>query len=562
MNEFGKLGLSSPILQAIEAMGFVDPTPIQQKAIPLLLDNQKDLVGLAQTGTGKTAAFGLPLLDLVDAQAKHTQALVLAPTRELCVQICKELNLFAKQLKQLRILPVYGGTDIVRQIREIKKGVHIITATPGRLRDLIRRKAVDIRQIGHVVLDEADEMLNMGFKEEIDDILSNTPADKRTWLFSATMPPEVKRIAQNYMHAPLEISVAQLQVGNVDIAHQYVLVKGKEKYEALKRFLDYDANTFSLVFTRTRRDAKEVAEQLMQDGYNADALHGDLNQAQRDRVMNSFRRRRLQVLVATDVAARGIDVQEITHVFHYNIPDDLSFYTHRSGRTGRAGKKGVSLVLAHPRDKSILRRIEKSMRLTFEAAHIPTGPEICEQRLLTYIRRLREVPISEDIETFLPAIYDELEDLSKADLIARLASLSFSRFLEQYRHSPDLNIQEKDRRKGSRTAQMKRLFINVGSMDVQDKSGFLALICGGANIPGSMIGKIDMRRKHAFFEVEEPVAHQVIKAFNDVQFQGRTLRVNEDAGAPGITPAGKKDKGRSSKRKGKDFKRRKKWKRR
>lgn len=570
MNEFEKLGLSQPLLDAIAALGFVDPTPIQQKAIPHLLENNSDLVGLAQTGTGKTAAFGLPLLDLVDIKKVHTQALILAPTRELCVQIGKELQLFAKEMKGLRILSVYGGTDISRQIREVKKGVHIITATPGRLRDLIKRKAVDIRNINHVVLDEADEMLNMGFKEEIDDILSNTPEEKFTWLFSATMPRDVRRIAENYMSKPIEVSIDRQQIGNANIEHQYVFVRGREKYDALKRFLDFDAHTFSLIFTRTRMDSKDLADRLMQDGYNADALHGDLNQGQRDRVMNNFRKHRLQVLVATDVAARGIDVQEITHVFHYNIPDDLSFYTHRSGRTGRAGKKGISLVLAHPGDKHLLRRIERVINTTFKPAYIPTGAEICKQRLLAHIRQLKEVEVSENIEAFLPDILAELETLDKKDIIARMASLSFSRFLENYRHSPDLNSKTKDRHKDSRTSPMKRLFINIGSLDVNDKSGFLALICGATKITGSVIGRIDLNRKHTFFEVEGEVAIKVINEFNDAQFQGRSIRVNEEAGGSrrggsgggsrkgGRKGGGGRDGGKWKKRK--DFKGKKKWK--
>ncbi|MEM9819534.1 MAG: DEAD/DEAH box helicase [Bacteroidota bacterium] len=548
MEAFKKLGLSAALLKGVKALGFETPTPIQEQAIPQLLQGQIDLVGLAQTGTGKTAAFGLPLLDLIDAEQKHTQALVLAPTRELCVQIGKEIQSFAIELHKLRILSVYGGADIGRQIREVKKGAQIITATPGRLRDLIRRKAVDIQRINYVVLDEADEMLNMGFKEEIDDILSNTPEEKQTWLFSATMPSEVRRIASSYMNNPVEIKVNARQVGNQNIEHQYVLVRRSEKYDALKRFLDFDAHTFSLVFTRTRRDSKELADKLMQDGYNADALHGDLNQSQRDRVMKHFRQHRLQVLVATDVAARGIDVQEITHVFHYNIPDDMAFYTHRSGRTGRAGKKGISLVLAHPGEKSLLRRMAKVLKLTFKAAHIPTGAEICEQRLLAYIRQLREVPISEGIEAFLPVIYDELEDLDKAAIIERLASMSFSRFLENYRHSPDLNMRAKDRHKDKRTEQMKRLFINIGSMDVQDKSGFLALVCGGSKVSGSMIGKIDMRRKHTFFDIEEAAAIKVIREFNDAKFQDRSIRVNEEA--PNEKPKSKDKKRRDKRPKG------------
>ena len=348
MNEFSILGLSKPLIDAIEELGFIQPTPIQSKAIPELLQNDTDLVGLAQTGTGKTAAFGLPLVELVETSERHTQALILAPTRELCLQIANELKQFGKHFPLLKIVEVYGGADIGRQIREVKKGAQIIVATPGRLRDMINRRAVNLNQVEYVVLDEADEMLNMGFKQEIDDILDNTPEDKLTWLFSATMPEDVRRISLNYMSNPLELNVGSKNTANDDIDHQYVVTRPSERYEVLRRYLDFDSEIFALVFCRTRGDSKELADQLARDGYNADALHGDLNQAQRDRVMDGFRTGRLRVLIATDVAARGIDVNDITHVFHFNIPEDRAFYTHRSCRTGRAGKKGISLVLCHP----------------------------------------------------------------------------------------------------------------------------------------------------------------------------------------------------------------------
>ncbi len=528
MQDFEQLGLSPQIIEGVKDLGFETPTPIQKQAIPHLLENSGDLVGLAQTGTGKTAAFGLPMLHLVDATQSHTQGLVLAPTRELCLQITNDLKKFAKHIRKLRITAIYGGADIMKQIREVKQGVQVVVATPGRLRDMIKRRAVNLSSVSYVVLDEADEMLNMGFKEEIDDILSNTPDTKATWLFSATMPQDVRRIARNYMTDPFELTVGHKNTSNVDIDHQYVLVRRRERYDTLKRFLDFEANAFGLIFCRTRMDTKKLADQLSQDGYNADAIHGDLNQSQRDRVMGNFRSRRLQVLVATDVAARGIDVKEITHVFHYNIPDDLSFYTHRAGRTGRAGKKGISLILADPRDKSLLRRLEKVIRINFTAARIPTGQEICEGRLLAYIRGLKEMKVSDGIERFLPAILEELEEVSKEELVGKLASLSFSRFLENYRHSPDLNMKSKDRHKQTRTARMKRIFINIGSMDVVDKAGFLSLICTTAKISGQAIGKIDLRRMHTFFDVEEDSAKMIYDEFNDSVIKDRSIRVNED----------------------------------
>ena len=532
MNEFEQLGLSQQLVSAIEEIGFKSPTPIQAKAIPLLLEGDADLVGLAQTGTGKTAAFGLPLLDLVDADEKHTQALVLAPTRELCLQITREFELFAKNVKRLNIQPVYGGADINKQIRLVKKGAQIIVATPGRLRDMINRKVVQLAKLQYVILDEADEMLNMGFKEEIDEILSTAPDEKNTWLFSATMPHEVRRIAKTYMTDPTEISVSQKNVGNVNIDHQYVEVRPRERYEVLRRFLDYDSDIFCLIFTRTRRDSKDLADQLTKDGYNADALHGDLNQSQRDRVMDSFRVRRLKVLVATDVAARGLDVDNITHVFHYNIPEDLAFYTHRSGRTARAGKKGISLILMHPKDFHIVKRIERNLKLKFSKAHIPTGKEICETRLLSHIRRLKGVEVSEDIQSFLPAIQEELEELSKDDLIKKVASLSFSGFLKNYRNAQDLNTRNRKKPQDRRDVKMIRLFINVGSMDVQDKGGFLGLVCRNAQISGTDIGKIDLRRKHSFFDVEETAAKKILQKLDNMELDGRFLRVNRDDAGP------------------------------
>lgn len=541
MNEFTKLGLSQPIVDAIEELGFSQPTPIQAQAIPRLLEDDTDMVGLAQTGTGKTAAFGLPLIELIEVEELYTQGLVLAPTRELCLQIAKDLQQFAKFQKKLKIHAVYGGTDISRQMREIRKGVHVIVATPGRLRDLMRRKAVQLHELAYLVLDEADEMLNMGFKEEIDDILKDTPEDKKTWLFSATMPSEVRRISRSYMTDPFELSVGTQNSANKDIDHQYVISRPSERYNILRRFLDYNPDVYGLVFCRTRMNTKDLADQLGQDGYTADALHGDMNQIQRDRVMQRFRTKRVKFLVATDVAARGIDVTGITHVFHYNIPEDISYYTHRSGRTGRAGQKGISLVLSHPRDMEILRRLERRVKIKFSQAHIPTGKEICEQRLMSYINDVKEVEVNDSLEEFLPKINEALEEMSKEDLIKHFSSISFNRFLKNYMNAPDFNPRARKRFQG------KRLFINIGNMDLANIGEFLRYICDETGIPSSSIGRIDMQRTHTFFDVEKNVASTVMEKFKSKEFEGRALRVNEagNSRGGGSGGGGRRDKGNS-----------------
>ena len=551
MNQFSELGLSQPIVDAIAEMGFEEPTPIQRQVIPKLLEEETDLVGLAQTGTGKTAAFGLPLIELVEESEMYPQALVLAPTRELCLQVSNELTSFGKKIKKLQITAVYGGTDIYRQIKELKRGTQIVVATPGRLRDLINRKAVDLSKLSFVVLDEADEMLNMGFKEEIDDILDNTPEEKVTWLFSATMPAEVRRIASNYMIDPVEVSAGKPNTSNANIDHQYVTARRHEKYSVLRRFLDYDPDCFALVFTRTRRDAHELAEQLVKDGYRSDALHGDMSQSQRDHVMQRFRDQRLQILVATDVAARGIDVQEITHVFHYNIPDDLAFYTHRSGRTGRAGNEGISLVIANPKDRGLLRMVERRLKIEFSEAHIPTGEAICARRLLHEVRHLKQIPVQDDLETYIPGVSEELESLTREDLIRKITALTFRGSLKEYLNAPDLNKKggssrrdrsdrsdRQDRRSGG---PMDRLFINVGQIDLNSKGEFLRLICDKAQVTGNSIGRIDFRAKHTFFDVEQEVAETVIQKLGAVDLDGRPIRINRDGGAKS---GGKKGKGK------------------
>lgn len=546
MENFSALGLSEALVETINQLGFETPTPIQLQAIPKLLADDTDLVGLAQTGTGKTAAFGLPLIDMVDTSTNKVQALVLAPTRELCLQIEKELQSFSTHQKSLKILSVYGGVDIQTQIRALRKGVQIVVATPGRLRDHLRRRTIDLKDLDFVVLDEADEMLNMGFKEEIDDILSNTPDEKLTWLFSATMPKEVRRIAQDYMDEPAEISVRGQEASNTDIDHQYIKVYPKARMAALMRFLDYDPDIFGLVFCRTRRETQEVAEALAQDGYNADAIHGELSQAQRDRVMNRFRTRQLQVLVATDVAARGIDVSDISHVFHFNIPDDLDFYTHRSGRTGRAGSKGISMIFAHPNDIHLLRRLEKKIKIEFTEVTIPSGTDICEKQVLNYIQDLKNVSVNKELASFLPVIMEELGDFSKEELIERMASMSFNRFLDRYKTAPDLNHEKKKKKNREFNTKMHKLFINIGQMDVDNKGQLLAFICDTSGIGGHSIGKIDMNRTHSYFDVDPDVSKMIKEQFKNVSRSGRSIRVND-----GEVSTFKKKKGKKKKHAGK-----------
>jgi ATP-dependent RNA helicase DeaD len=540
MKSFEALGLSKGLVESVQLLGFEVPTPIQEKAIPVLLEGNRDFVGLAQTGTGKTAAFGLPLLDLIDDKSRDTQALVLAPTRELCLQITNDLENFSEKVKRINIVAVYGGSSIMDQIRSIKKGAQIIVATPGRLIDLIGRKAINLKTIRFVVLDEADEMLNMGFKEDLDEILQHTPPEKNVWLFSATMPREVKSISKNYMNDPFELTVGEQNKGNVNIDHQYVLITEKDKYLALKRILDYTPEIFGLIFCRTRIDTQRVAEMLMKDGYNADSLHGDLTQQQRDRVMVKFRNRTLQILVATDVAARGIDVDDITHVLHMNIPDEMEFYTHRSGRTARAGKKGISIALITRRELGKVKQIEKTLKAPFTRMMIPTGPEVCQKQLLALMHKVREVKVNEeDIEEFLPAVYDDLKDLTKQELIKRFASLEFNRFLEYYKNAPDLNSEDGHRNSGEeRYITGDRFFINVGKMDGLDKSGILELIDDCSGVGKKYIGQIDLKGAYSFFEVEKAKSQDVLNGFNNVEYQGRAVRVEVTAEKSGGARSG------------------------
>ncbi|MCK6618535.1 MAG: DEAD/DEAH box helicase [Cyclobacteriaceae bacterium] len=545
MKSFQSLGLSQELTQAVQLIGFETPTPIQEKAIPVLLKGNRDFIGLAQTGTGKTAAFGLPLLELVDEKIQATQALVLAPTRELGLQIVSDLENFTENFKNLSIVAIYGGASISEQIRKVKRGAQIIVATPGRLIDMLGRKAVNLNTIRYVILDEADEMLNMGFKEDIDEILSKTPNEKITWLFSATMPAEVRGIASNYMHNPVELTVGEKNTGNVNIEHKYMVVNESNKYSALKRLLDFTPDIFGLIFCRTRIDTQRIAENLLKDGYNADSLHGDLNQAQRDKVMMKFRSRSLNILVATDVAARGIDVESISHVIHMNLPDEMEFYTHRSGRTARAGKKGISIALITPKELGKIRQLEKRLKSPFSQIPIPTGPEVCQKQLLALMRKVHEVKINEkEIESFLPAVYEELKDLSKNELIKRFASIEFNRFLDYYRDAPDLNVKIRETQAAERYTTGTRFFINLGKLDNLDKATLLEMLDDCCRVSKKNIGKIDIKGAYSFFEVEPDKADDILAGLNGIEFRNRPVRVEltDDRKSAANGRAGRKNK--------------------
>lgn len=532
MTTFESLGLQEPILKGIQDLGFVAPTPIQEKAIPVLLSGEKDFVGLAQTGTGKTAAFGLPLLQQLDIKRRQPQGLILCPTRELCLQITNDLKNFSKYLGDISVVAVYGGASIVQQLRELKRGAHVVIATPGRLLDIIERGAINFDQVRYAVLDEADEMLNMGFQEDINNILSKTPQSKTTWLFSATMPQEVRRIAQNYMTDPFELTVGNKNSGNVNIEHEYYVVRPREKYAALKRIVDYNPEIFGIIFTRTKIESQEIAESLIRDGYNADALHGDLTQQQRDKVMKRFREKSLQVLVATDVAARGIDVDNVTHVINYELPDDVENYTHRSGRTARAGKSGISIAIITGRDIGKIRQIERVIGKKFTKAEVPDGFAVCEKQLFGLVHKIHNVTVNEEqIEPYLERIYEEFAAMSKEDLIKRFASLEFNEFLEYYRDAPDLNVKEEKRTYEGNTmshrgtGKFTRLFINLGSVDDFTRGDMLRYLCDTSGVRGNKIGRIDLKGVYSFFEVENDVVDKFVQVFKKAEYNGRSVRI-------------------------------------
>lgn len=532
MSNFSKLGLREELLEAVSGLGFTQPTPIQEQTIPLLTANITDLVALAQTGTGKTAAFGLPLLHILDEESLQVQALILCPTRELCMQISSDLQSFAKKMRGVSIVPVYGGAAISTQINSLRRGAHVVVATPGRLKDLIERKAIKLNEVETLVLDEADEMLNMGFRDDIDFILSTTPKEKQTWLFSATMPPEVASISRNYMNNPQEISVNRKNSGAINIRHMYYMVSNHNRYQALKRIADYQPDIYGIIFCRTKIETQEIAEKLIKDGYDADALHGDLSQAQRDAVMRKFRNRNLQMLVATDVAARGIDVDNVTHVVHYNLPEDVESYTHRSGRTARAGRSGISLAIITPRELDKVRQIERKIGGSFEHSQVPTGIEICEQQLLHLAGKAHDVEVNPDIEKYLPVILERFADMEKEEVIRRFVSLEFNRFLEYYRNAPDLNETRGNTAFGEKKpvgVPMSRYFISVGEMDGIDKGGMVRLLCDSTGLPNSKIGKIDLRRNFSFFEVPIQFEHVIESSLSEVYVNERLVRLEKTA---------------------------------
>lgn len=522
-------------MRAIADLGFETPTPIQEQAIPVMLGGNQDVVALAQTGTGKTAAFGLPLVDLIEFENRHTQALILAPTRELCMQITRDLQNFTKYTQGANVVAIYGGASIEGQIREMRKGPQIVVATPGRLVDMIERGIVDLSRIEFVVLDEADEMLTMGFKDDLDLILSQTPKEKNTWLFSATMPNEVQRIARNYMTEPFEVTVGQKNSGNENIEHLYYVVHAKDRYLALKRIADHNPDIFAIVFCRTKAETQQVADALIKDGYNADALHGDLSQAQRDFVMKRYRSRSLQMLVATDVAARGIDVNDVTHVINYNLPDEIESYTHRSGRTARAGKTGVSIAIIHSKELHKIREIEKIIKRKFAQAQIPTGFEVCEQQLLALVKKIHNVDVDEkSIERYLPQVFQELAELSREDIIKRFVSIEFNRFAEYYRNAPDLNLNAKGDDRRATAPGVVKVYMNIGQLDGFDFNTLKEFIAENADIKLADITWTDVKNTFSLIEVRNEVMDKIIETIHGAQYRGRTVRVesrgNRDAG--------------------------------
>ncbi|MEO5996178.1 MAG: DEAD/DEAH box helicase [Chitinophagaceae bacterium] len=548
MMTFEGLGIDARLVQATVELGYINPTPIQEKAIPVLLAGTTDFVGLAQTGTGKTAAFGLPLLQLVDSKEKYPQALVVCPTRELCMQIVKEMELFKKHIPGMHVVAVYGGTSISMQIRDLKRGVQIVVATPGRLIDLIERKAIDLARIKYIVLDEADEMLNMGFRDDIEFILKNTPIKESTWLFSATMPPEVKQVSKRYMKSPVEITVGKMNTANVNIDHHYYVTQAQHRYDTLKRIIDFNPGIYGIIFTRTKLDAQDLAEKLTREGYDIDALHGDLTQQQRDKVMGQFRDKTLQLLIATDVAARGIDVQGITHVINFELPDDMEVYTHRSGRTGRAGLSGICISIVHARETFKLRQIEKLIQAPINRMDIPSGKDVCRKQFFQLMDKLLQADISHgDYETYVPMLEEKFAEISKEDVLKRVAAMEFDRFLKYYENAEDLNVREdkrprreigsdgrdQGRRSDTRGREINgngdymRLFVNLGTKDGFYKASFLQFILDMSDLKKEVLGRIDIKDMNTWIEIDRSVASKMIKSLDGKTYKGRRIRMND-----------------------------------
>ena len=527
MNAFHKLGLEDHLVQAVTDLGFETPSEVQEKTIPLLLKEDIDLVALAQTGTGKTAAFGFPMLQKIDINSRTTQGLILSPTRELCLQITNEMKLYGKHCKGLNVTAIYGGASITDQAKQVKRGAQIIVATPGRMKDMISRRLVDISKIEYAVLDEADEMLNMGFFEDITEILSHTPDDKSTWLFSATMPKEVSLIAKKFMDNPTEVTVGHKNMGSKNVSHEYFLVGARDRYQALKRLADANPEIFSVIFCRTKRDTQKVAEQLIEDGYNAGALHGDLSQNQRDVVMKSFRAKQIQMLVATDVAARGIDVDDITHVINYQLPDEIEIYTHRSGRTGRAGKTGISMVIVSKSEVRKIKSIERIIQKEFIKKEVPSGMEICEVQLKALASKIHDTEINHEIDPYLNDINSLFEDVSKDELIKKFFSVEFTRFFNYYKKTKDLNSPSEGSRSDdyAQDDNSARFFINIGSKDGYDWMKLKDFLRDTLQLNQDDVYKVDVKDSFAFFNTDNAHKAKVLEFFTDFKQDGRFINV-------------------------------------
>jgi ATP-dependent RNA helicase DeaD len=545
MSIFKTLGLNQAIVDSLTELGYEQPTEIQKIAIPQILGSKDDLKAFAQTGTGKTAAFSLPILEQIDAGNKNTQAIILSPTRELAIQIANNINEFSKNLKGVKTIAVYGGANIEEQIRPLKRGVQIVVGTPGRTLDLIKRRVLNLESIQWLVLDEADEMLNMGFKEELDKILISTPQDKQTLLFSATFPREVEAIARNYMTNPKEITAGEKNVGADSVEHEFFQVTERNRYPALKRIADINPDIYSIVFCRTRRETKEVAEKLIDDGYNADALHGDLSQAQRDLVMSKFRNKNLQILVATDVAARGLDVNDLTHVINYKLPDQTENYTHRSGRTGRAGKKGISVAIITSKERNKLKPIERKLQKKFTQKQVPNGKEICEIQLFKLIDKIHDIEINEkEIKDYLPDIFEKLHELDREELIKRFVSIEFNSFLSYYQDARDLNNNDAPSdRKRPGDDSLVRFYVNQGKMDDLTPARLIGLINECLKKRDVEIGQIEILKSFSFFEIDKNFTQDVLEKMNEAEFNNRSV----------IVEVTSKPKGRSRSRSSKGF---------
>jgi len=563
MTTFESLGLSPEILRGIEDLGFESPSEVQEQTIPVLLEEPTDMVALAQTGTGKTAAFGFPLIQNIDLNSKKTQGLILSPTRELCMQITNELKQYAKYYQNLNTVAVYGGASITDQARQIKRGAQIIVATPGRMKDMIQRNIIDISNINICVLDEADEMLNMGFFEDIKEILSHSSDQKNTWLFSATMPKEVSMIAKKFMKSPKEITVGQKNISTKSVSHEYFIVSGRDRYSAVKRVVDANPDIYAVIFCRTKRDTQKVAEKLIEDGYSASAIHGDLSQAQRDMVMNSFRKKQIQMLVATDVAARGIDVDDITHVINYQLPDEIETYTHRSGRTGRAGKEGKSLVIVTKSEVRKIKQVERIIGQKFSKEELPSGDEICKKQLFHLANEIKSTEINHEIDAFIPDLEAQFEDLSKEDIIKKFFSVEFTRFHNYYKNAPkivqhsadDANFSDRDY--GDET----RFFINIGEKDGFNWMSLKDFLKEQLNLDREGVAKVDVKNTFSFFNVATSDVEKVQNTFETFMLKGRhvNVEITKDQKSGGGKKGGggrrdRKPKKRFDKSKSSDFK--------